>query len=43
MATKKKTKQPKARKTSASIVWFEVPADDLDRAQKFYKSMFGWN
>lgn len=43
MATKKKTQQPKARKTSASIVWFEVPADDPDRAQKFYKSMFGWN
>lgn len=43
MATKKKTQKPKTRKTSASIVWFEVPADDLDRAQKFYKSMFGWN
>lgn len=43
MATKKKTQQPKARKTSASIVWFEVPADDLDRAKKFYHSMFGWN
>lgn len=42
MATKKKTQQPKTRKASASIVWFEVPADDLDRAQKFYKSMFGW-
>lgn len=42
MATKKKTQKPKTRKTSASIVWFEVPADDLDRAQKFYKSMFGW-
>ncbi len=43
MATKKKTQKPKTRKTSASIVWFEVPADDPDRAQKFYKSMFGWN
>lgn len=43
MATKKKTQKPTTRKTSASIVWFEVPADDLDRAQKFYKSMFGWN
>lgn len=42
MATKKKTQQPKARKTSASIVWFEVPADDLNRAKKFYQSMFGW-
>lgn len=43
MATKKKTQKPKTRKTSASIVWFEVPADDPDRARKFYKSLFGWN
>ena len=42
MATKKNTQKPKARKASASIIWFEVPADDLNRAQKFYKSMFGW-
>ena len=42
MATKKKTQKPKVRKTSPSIVWFEIPADDLDRAQRFYKSMFGW-
>jgi predicted enzyme related to lactoylglutathione lyase len=24
------------------IVHFEIPVDDLDRAQKFYKSNFGW-
>ena len=24
------------------VVHFEVPADDLDRAQKFYKEVFGW-
>ena len=42
MATKKKTQKPTTRKTSASIVWFEVPADDLDRARRFYKAMFGW-
>ncbi|VVB94257.1 Glyoxalase/Bleomycin resistance protein/Dioxygenase superfamily protein [uncultured archaeon] len=23
-------------------VHFEIPADDLERAQKFYKSVFGW-
>jgi predicted enzyme related to lactoylglutathione lyase len=28
--------------TPASIVWFEIPADDLARAKKFYKSLFGW-
>lgn len=24
------------------VVHFEIPADDLARAKKFYKSMFGW-
>jgi hypothetical protein len=28
--------------TPASIVWFEIPADDIARARKFYKSLFGW-
>jgi len=30
------------KKTPASIVWFNVPADDLKRAQKFYRGLFGW-
>ena len=30
------------KKTSASIVWFEIPADDPERAKKFYGSLFGW-
>lgn len=42
MATKKKAQTPKVRKASASIVWFEIPADDLKRAQQFYGSLFGW-
>lgn len=25
-----------------SVVHFEVPADDLTRAQKFYSDVFGW-
>jgi uncharacterized protein len=25
-----------------SIVWFEIPANNVKRAQKFYKAMFGW-
>ena len=37
-----KTQQTKGKKTSASIVWFEIPADDPDRAKKFYGSLFGW-
>lgn len=36
MATTKKKKVP------ANIVWFNVPADNLKRAQKFYSSLFGW-
>lgn len=24
------------------IVHFEIPADDVERAQKFYKNTFGW-
>lgn len=24
------------------VVHFEIPVDDLDRAQKFYKSVFDW-
>ena len=30
------------KKTAARIVWFEIPADDLKRAQKFYGALFGW-
>ena len=30
------------KKAAASIVWFEIPADDLDRAKTFYNKLFGW-
>ena len=36
---KKKVKQPLQ---AASVCWFDVPADDLKRAKKFYTSLFGW-
>ena len=42
MATKKKTQKSNKRLAAASIVWFEVPANDLNRAKKFYGSLFGW-
>lgn len=42
MVTKKKTQNATKNRPAASIVWFEVPADDLNRAKKFYQSMFGW-
>jgi uncharacterized protein len=32
----------KAKKTAASIVWFEIPADDTKRAKAFYSKLFGW-
>src|SRR3954452_21593439 len=40
MSAKKKNKA--ASKTPASIVWFEIPADDMARAKKFYGGLFGW-
>ena len=40
----KQTHKRKAKNATmpASICWFEVPADDLGRAKKFYSSLFGW-
>jgi len=31
-----------SKKSPASIVWFNVPADDIQRARKFYSGLFGW-
>ncbi len=33
--------KPKKTKT-ANIVWFEIPADNPERAKKFYGALFGW-
>lgn len=30
------------KKAPANLVWFEIPADNLDRAKKFYSALFGW-
>jgi predicted enzyme related to lactoylglutathione lyase len=30
------------KKTSANIIWFEIPADKPERAQEFYTKLFGW-
>jgi predicted enzyme related to lactoylglutathione lyase len=33
----------KSEKTqTASLVWFEIPADNPERAQAFYGNLFGW-
>lgn len=45
MSTKAKVKKAApAKKTAppASVVWFEIPADDLKRAKTFYQKLFGW-
>ena len=43
MSTKAKTKSKgKAAKNPSSLVWFEIPADNVERARKFYGSLFGW-
>lgn len=25
------------------VMWFDIPAEDLDKSAQFYESMFGWN
>jgi predicted enzyme related to lactoylglutathione lyase len=44
MSTRTKTKPNKSKpsKISSSLVWFEIPADSVARARKFYTSLFGW-
>jgi predicted enzyme related to lactoylglutathione lyase len=42
MSTKTKPRATKKTKTPASIIWFEIPADNPARAQKFYGQLFGW-
>jgi predicted enzyme related to lactoylglutathione lyase len=44
MSTKTAAKSRKAKKakTPASLIWFEIPADNPARARKFYSSLFGW-
>lgn len=32
----------KRKSNTANIVWFEIPADDIGRAKKFYSTLFGW-
>ena len=40
--SKSKPKGGKASKMSSSNVWFEIPADNVERAKKFYGALFGW-
>jgi predicted enzyme related to lactoylglutathione lyase len=42
MAKKTIPNKPKKNRAAASVVWFEIPADGIERAQRFYGSLFGW-
>lgn len=35
-------KKGTASRPASHICWFEIPADDPERARKFYGSLFGW-
>ena len=30
------------KKPAANVVWFEIPADEPERAKTFYTKLFGW-
>jgi len=40
--TQEKPRDAKKSQTPASVVWFEIPADNVERAKKFYGALFGW-
>jgi predicted enzyme related to lactoylglutathione lyase len=40
--TKTESKSQKNNGAPASIVWFEIPADNVERAKTFYGNLFGW-
>ena len=37
-----KTPSKSKASTPANLIWFEIPADNPARAQKFYSALFGW-
>ena len=40
--TKTESRTGKNNGAPASIVWFEIPADNVERARTFYGKLFGW-
>ena len=42
MSTQAKTNEDKKGKGASSVVWFEIPADNVERAKKFYSALLGW-
>ena len=42
MNSQTKADHGKGKETTPSIVWFEIPADNVERAKSFYGALFGW-
>jgi predicted enzyme related to lactoylglutathione lyase len=42
MSTQKDTETGTEKNTTPRLVWFEIPADNIDRAKTFYGELFGW-
>jgi predicted enzyme related to lactoylglutathione lyase len=42
MDTAGKEESKKCGWNAGNIVWFEIPADDVERARGFYAELFGW-
>jgi hypothetical protein len=42
MSAQMTMREPKTVATPTSIVWFEIAADNVERAKSFYGSLFGW-
>ena len=40
--TKTESRSGKNNGAPASIVWFEIPVDNVERAKTFYGKLFGW-
>ncbi len=40
--TKTKSQSQKNNGVSPSVVWFEIPADNVERARTFYRKLFDW-
>src|SRR6266496_2151720 len=41
-STERQNMSTTKEQTAASIVWFGIPADNVERAKKFYGDLFGW-
>jgi predicted enzyme related to lactoylglutathione lyase len=42
MSMQTDTETGSEHRVAPRIVWFEIPADNIDRAKAFYSELFGW-